>query len=191
MKKITFFITAISMAAMVLSGCGLLDKANGIILYGDEEKVLASLKEEHKGQEWKESLSIKLVEADEKRLMIMDESSANYLVRKELLREVDDGRNTEAVSSIPKLSQGETLLFAKKADSDLNFDGLSDQMNYQGNIIVGDGRAYADMFLVITDEEFTDLEAEEKTMGIIQYNKDPDGIGNFDVEREQLVKIEG
>lgn len=29
MKKITFFITALSMAAMVLSGCGLLDKANG------------------------------------------------------------------------------------------------------------------------------------------------------------------
>lgn len=190
MKKFTFFITAISMAAMVLSGCGLLDKANGIILYGDEEKVLASLKEEHKGQEWKESLTIKLVEPDEKRLMIMDESSARYLVGKELLREVEDGRNTEAVSSIPELSQGESLLFAKKADSDLNFDGLSDQMNYQGNIIVGDGRAYADMFLVITDEEFADLEAEEKTMGIIQYNKDPDGIGSFDVEREQLVKIE-
>ncbi len=131
------------------------------------------------------------MEADDKRLMIMDESSAKYLVDKELLREVEDGRNTEAVSSIPELAQGETLLFAKKADSDLNFDGLSDQMNYQGNIIVGDGRAYADMFLVITDEEFADLEAEEKTMGIIQYNKDPDGIGSFDVEREQLVKIEG
>lgn len=190
MKKITLWILALCAAALVLSGCSLMDKANGIILYGDEEKVLSSLKEEHKGQVAKESLSVKLVDKDGKRLMVMDETSAQYLLEKELLRKVKDGRETEAVSSILELAEDEALLFAKKADSDTNFYSLPDQINYEGNIIIGDGRAYADMFLVVTDEDFTELDAEAKTMGIIQYNKDPDGIGSFDVEREQLVKIE-
>lgn len=190
MKIITLWITALCAATMVLSGCSLMDKANGIILYGDEQKVLASLKEEHKGQVAKESLSVKLVDAGEKRLMIIDETSVQYLMEKELLQEVKDGRDTEAVSSIPELAEGEALLFAKKADRDIKFGSLAYQMNYEGNIIIGDGRAYADMFLVVTDKDFTEFEAEEKTMGIIQYNKDPDGIGGFDVEREQLVKIE-
>jgi hypothetical protein len=44
MKKITLWITALCAGAIILSGCNILDKANGIILYGDEEKVLASLK---------------------------------------------------------------------------------------------------------------------------------------------------
>ncbi|RLQ92527.1 lipoprotein BA_5634 family protein [Planomicrobium sp. Y74] len=190
MKKITLWLAALCGGAIILSGCNILDKANGIILYGDEEKVLSSLKEEHKGQVEKESLSVKLMHTDGKRLMIMDETSAQYLLEKELLQEVKDGRDTEALSSIPELAEGETLLFAKKEDSDIGFDSLPDQMNYEGNIIIGDGRVYADMFLVVTDESFTELEAEAKTMGIIQYNKDPGGIGGFGVEKEQLVKIE-
>lgn len=190
MKKITLWITALCAGAVILSGCNLLDKANGIILYGDEEKVLSSLKEEHKGQVEKDSLSVKLMDADGKRLLVMDETSAQYLAGKELLREVEDGKDTEAVSSLPEIAEGEAVLFAKKADSSVNLESLAVQVNYEGNIIIGDGRVYADLFLVVADKEFPAIDAEEKTMGIIQYNKDPDGIGGFDVEKEQLVKIE-
>lgn len=190
MKKVTLWITVLCAGAVFLSGCNILDKANGIILYGDEEKVLSSLKEEHNGQVEKDSLSVKLMEADGKRLLVMDESSAQYLVSKELLRKVEDGGDTEAVSSIPELAEGEAILFAKKADSATNLKSFVKQLKYEGNIIIGDGRVYAELFLIVADEQFPEFEAEEKTMGIIQYNKDPDGIGGFDVEKEQLVKIE-
>ena len=191
MKKITLWITALCAGAIILSGCNILDKANGIILYGDEEKVLASLKEEHKGQIEKDSLLVKLMEADGERLLIMDVTSAQYLIDKALLREVEDGKDSEAVPSLPEIAEGEAILFAKKADSNIHLESLAVQVNYEGNVIIGDGRVYADFFLVLADEEFQKFDAEEKTMGIIQYNKDPDGIGGFDVEKEQLVKIEG
>lgn len=190
MKKMTLWVTALCAGAVILSGCNILDKANGIILYGDEEKVLSSLKEEHKGQVEKDSLSVKLMETEGKRLLVMDETSAQYLAGKKLLREVEGGRDTDAVSSIPELAEGEAILFAKKADSDIKLESFAEQLKYEGNIIIGDGRVYADLFLVVADEQFPEFEAEEKTMGIIQYNKDPDGIGGFDVEKEQLVKIE-
>lgn len=189
MKKSIFLLGSL-FAAVILSGCGLLDKANGILLYGDKENVLASMKEEHKGQVDKKYLSIKILEDEDKRILVMDESSAKYLMDTELLREVVDGSDTEAVTSLPELAQGEGFLFAKNEDREHKVAGQEVKLAYEGNVIIGDGRVYTDMFQVVTDGDFKAMDGAEKTLGIIKYDKDPDGIGGFDVEKEQLVKIE-
>lgn len=190
MKKKALLMVSAFLAAMVLTGCSLFETANGIILYGDEEKVLSSLEEEHKGQVEKDSFSVKIIEADDKRTLIMDESTAKELVEKELLKKVS-GDDAKAIPELPKSSQGEGVLFAKTPDDANGLEGLELATKYEGNIIIGDGRAYVDRFLVVTEDDFKSISGTDKAIGVIQYKKDPDGIGAFDVDREQLVRIGG
>lgn len=189
MKRLLIGCTAAFMATSLLAGCSIFDKANGIILYGDEQKILDSLKEEHKGQTEKENFSIKIVETDDERIMVMDEDTAQALAGKQLLRKVVDGDDTEAVESLPELEKGGNILYAKKELDEVTIDEEIFKTSYEGNIIIGDGRAYADMFLIVDNKDWPAVAGAEKAIGIIQYNKDPDDIGKFDVERAQLVKI--
>lgn len=189
MKKQVLLMASAFLGAMVLTGCSLFETANGIVLYGDEAKVLSSLEEEHKGQIEKDSYSVKIIEKDDKRTLVMDDNTAKALVEMDLLKEV---KNNEAksLSELPKATQGEGVLFAKTSDEVNMFDGMDLSTKYEGNVIIGDGRVYVDMFLVVTEDDFEEISGTEKTIGVIQYDKDPDGIGAFDVDREQLVRIE-
>ena len=58
-------------------------------------------------------------------------------------------------------------------------------------MVIGIGRAYADMFLIVNDEDWSSLEGTEKTLAILEYDKDPgkDGL-DYDVEEVQLVQIQ-
>ncbi|MGI2329030.1 lipoprotein BA_5634 family protein [Planococcus sp. YIM B11945] len=187
MKKKLLGFTAALMASVLLTGCGLFEKANGIILYGDEQKILESLKQEPKGE--KEKFSIKVVETENERMMVINEETAQALVDKELLKKVMDNDKTKAISSLPKVAKGESILYAKKEKDGLVLEGQTLKTTYEGNSIIGDGRAYVDMFLIVDNEDWPAIEGAEKTMGIIQYKKDPDGMKDFDVERAQLVRI--
>ncbi|WP_033543135.1 lipoprotein BA_5634 family protein [Planococcus sp. CAU13] len=188
MKEKVLLTAAAFLGAMVLTGCSLFETANGIVLYGDEEKVLSSLEEEHKGQIEKDSYSVKIIEADDKRALVMDEATAKVLIEKELLKKVE-GDDAKAISELPKISEGEGVIFAKTSDDASVLGGMDLTAKYEGNIIIGDGRAYVDMFLVVTEEDLHSISGTDKTIGVIQYNKDPDGIGAFGVDREQLVRI--
>lgn len=155
----------------VLTECSLFETANGIILYGDEEKVLSSLQEEHKRQVEKDSFSVKIIEADDKRTLIMDEATAKELVEKELLKGVE-GDDAKAITKLPKISQGEGVLFTKTPDDANGLEGLELATKYEGNIIIGDGRVYGDRFLVVTADDFQRIEVTGKAFGVVQYKKD-------------------
>lgn len=188
MKKKALLMVSAFLGAMALTGCSLFETANGIILYGDEEKVLSSLEEEHKGQVEKDSFSVKIIEADEKRTLVMDEPTAEILMEKELLKKVS-GDDAKAISELPETIQGECVLFAKTEEDANGLEGLGLATKYEGNIIIGDGRVYVDRFLVVTADDFQGIEGIDKAIGVIQYKKDPDGIGAFGVDKEQLVRI--
>lgn len=189
MKKGIVTIGLTCMAAMALTGCGLFEKANGIILYGDQEKVEEALKEEHKGQVEKDLFSVKVIEEDDTTTLVLTNETVQFLVDNELLSKVINDKKAEAISSLEEVEAGEGLLFAKSQTAAEEFGSLDLDVNYGENHVIGDGRAYADMFLVVADEDFKDLAGADKMMGLIEYNKDPDGIGSFGVDKEQLVRF--
>ena len=58
-------------------------------------------------------------------------------------------------------------------------------------MVIGEGRVYADLFLIVTDEDWATLEGTEKTLAILKYDKDPSADGlSYDVEKTQLVRIQ-
>lgn len=202
MKKTVLVCASAVLAGTLLSGCGWFSKANGIILYGDEAQVEEAVKLEENGlagdNDKKMNMTdekqypFKLVEDDGKRVMVLNEKTAQALAEMELLREVTKGSKTEPISRVPDLSKGEAVLYAKREQEKLNLGGSDLQADFGGNWIIGDGRAFVDKFLIVDDSDWKEMAGEEKTMAVMEYDKDPSvRLSEFDVDGSQLVKIEG
>lgn len=175
---------------LTLTGCSLFPKANGIILYGDEQQITDSLDQEKENLIEEEQFTIKLADEEEQRIMIMNEETAHALIEKGLIMKVKNANESEAISSIPELAQGESILFAKEVRNEISIEGQSFDVKYEGNNIIGDGRIYVDMFLIVDDTDWLSIKGKEKTLAIMEYKSDPsDRMGLFDVEGTQLVKI--
>ena len=71
---------------------------------------------------------------------------------------------SEAVSSIPTLVQGQSILFAKEKMNEISIEGQSFDVKYEGNNIIGDGRTYVDMFLIVDDTDWPSIKGKEKNL---------------------------
>lgn len=190
MKRILLTSVSMIVLGLTLTGCSLFPKANGIILYGDEQQIADSLDQEKENLVEEEQFTIKLSEEEEQRIMIMNEETAHALIEKGLIMEVKNVNESEAVSSLPTLAQGQSILFAKEKMNEISIEGQSFDVKYEGNNIIGDGRTYVDMFLIVDDTDWPSIKGKEKTLAIMEYKSDPsDRMGLFDVEGTQLVKI--
>lgn len=190
MKKTLSVCAAAIMAGTLMTGCSLFQKANGIILYGDEVKVAEALEQEKEEFIGESQYPIKIVAEAGEWMMVLSEETAQAIADKELLREVTSGDKTKAISSVAKLSEGEAVVYAKNEQEQLNLDGQNLKASYGGNSIIGDGRAYVEKFLIVDDADWPKIEGEEKFMAIMEYKKDPSiKLMDFDVDDTQLVRV--
>lgn len=178
-------------------------KANGVILYGEEEEILNAVEnvkekgEKKEREKEKEKLveeeqhKIKILTDDNRQIMMLTEKTAQSLVKKKLISEITNQEkgNTKAISSLSKVAKGEALLFTKEESYELEIENIN--ITYEGNLIIGEGRAYADMFLLVNDEDWASLKGTEKMMAILKFDKDPSANGfSYEVEQAQLVRIQ-
>lgn len=182
------------LAGSMLTGCSAIkeafQKANGVILYGDQQQIAASFQKEKDDLIEKDEYPIKVVENGEKKILILNENTAKDLVKKQLLKKVTNETDTEPITSLPEVTKGKGVLFAKQKTEEVHLEGVQLEVSYEGNKVIGDGRRYVDMFLIVDEDDFSAIKGIEKTMGIIKYDKDPDKkLPGYDVEQVQLVRI--
>ncbi|MBM7599508.1 hypothetical protein JOC34_001876 [Virgibacillus halotolerans] len=195
MKKIIGLCLTIIVAGSLMSGCGqikdIFEKGNGVIIYGDDNAVKNGFKEHKKHIKEKDSYPYKTTETGDQTVIILEKKTASVLIEKGLLKEVLKDSETEAMKKLPKTSKGEAILFAKENMDKLEINDHPIDISYGGNTIIGDGRTYGDIFLIVDKSNWEKIDEEEKTMGIIQFDKDPKKLlKDFDVDAFQLVKIE-
>ncbi|WP_102272634.1 lipoprotein BA_5634 family protein [Cytobacillus massiliigabonensis] len=194
MRKILSVCMTAILASSMITGCSAIkdvfEKANGVILYGDQQQITDSIKQEQNDLIKKDEYAIKVVENGGKKILLLNEKTAKDLVEKELIKKVTNETDTEPITSLPKVTKGKGVLFAKQK-AEVHLDGMQLDVSYEGNKVIGDGRRYVDMFLIIDDADFSVIKGDEKAMGIIKYDKDPaKKLPGFDVEQVQLVRIE-
>ncbi|MCM3357300.1 lipoprotein BA_5634 family protein [Psychrobacillus sp. FSL K6-4046] len=190
MKKLLIIFLTTVIATTVLTGCNLLAKANGVILYGEQQDIIDSVERDKKEIIEEEQFTIKMIEQGQQKVMVLTEETAKELVSKQLIREITNQEKgkTKVAKSLSKVSEGEGLLFAKQKVEKLD---AMENVKYEGNLIIGEGRAYTDMFLIVTNADYDAIEGTEKTMAVLKYDKDPSADGlKYDVEKTQLVRIE-
>jgi len=191
MKKIILGILTTFMAVVVLSGCNMFAKANGVILYGEEEEILNAVEIEKDDLVQEEQHKIKMITNNDRQIMILTVETAQSLVKKKLIKEItnQEKAKTKAISSLPKVAKGEGIFFTKEKSDELEIENINSK--YEGNLIIGDGRVYADHFLIVNNEDWASLKGTEKSLAILKYDKDPSADGlSYDVEKAQLVRIQ-
>ncbi|GKU77010.1 lipoprotein BA_5634 family protein [Paenibacillus sp. L3-i20] len=192
-KKAMLLCASTVIAGSIMAGCGLFSKANGFILYGEQQQVDEAILKEANQLKEKDAYTIKVAEDKGDKIVILDHTTANKLVKKGLIKEVRTEEKVEALKALPSVEKGKGILFAKQTLSEVQIDGQPMAVEYKGNTIIGDGRRYGEMFLILEDTDWKDIKGDEKTMAILKYKKDPSkrlkGLTETEIEKAQLVKI--
>ena len=194
MKKVIGLIVVGVASVAILSGCGLLNdiagKANAVVFYGDEENVQEIIDSEKKEAEKYGQYDMKFLEQDEKKIMIMDQQTAQALLKDGLWRTVNEKNSTDKMKTIPDMKKDQAILFAKEANKEINIEESELEVSYGGNMIIGEGRTYVDLFLIMPDELYGAIASKEQSIGYLRYATDPSGkIQGIDVEYIQLLRM--
>ncbi|RAS91781.1 hypothetical protein A3863_04700 [Priestia endophytica] len=192
MKRLLSVCTTVVVVGSLMTGCNsaknAFQKANGVIVYGNQQQIGDALSQDKKDIKETDEYTVKIAEVGKQDMMILDKTTAKSLVEKKLLKEVTKNNDTKAVTSLPKVTKDNSILFAKQESKE---DKLAGQkITYEGNKIIGDGRSYVDEFLIVDDSQFATIKGSKKEMAIIKYDKDPsEKLSEFDGDEVQLVKI--
>ncbi len=97
--------------------------------------------------------------------------------------------NTKPLDKLPAVTTEQGVLFAKEKVENATLDGA--KLKYEGNTIIGSGRAYTDMYAIVDDATYNNVKGDEKSVGVLKFDKDPskEFPGYNGVEASQLVKI--
>ncbi len=173
MKKVKLGLVAV-MSAAVFSGCSIMDmiapQANGVLMYGDEAVVQQTIDQHKKEIESEAKYTVKFDKVNDQKVLIMNKTTAEKFVKEKLLRKVD-GEDTKPITTLPSVSNDAGIVFAKTEQSDIVIGDK--KMKYEGNVILGDARKYADMFAVVSDSAYETLSAPVKTVGVVEFKENP------------------
>lgn len=201
----SLIVSAIGLISVLLiSGCSLnqiIEKvspqAEGVILYGNEDTVNNDIDGNREGLKSSDTYTVKLNQDDENKVMIINKKTAKDLVNQGLLRKVsDDPENadkTEPIDSLPKVTKDTSVLFASQEVDNVEVGEKQYDVSYKGNVIIGDGRSYADSFMVVDDSIWNAIDGKEKTVGVLQFDKEHNPkkkMMDFKAEKAQLISIE-
>ncbi|HFU7090033.1 TPA: lipoprotein BA_5634 family protein [Bacillus cereus] len=191
MKKLVGIGLAAAISFGALSGCSLLEeKANGMVTYGNEKQINRVIDLNNNNIKEKDTYKMKLATLEDKKVLVMDKKTGEKLVKKELVKKVETDDTTKAIDKLPTVTAEQGVLFAKEKVENTTIDGI--QLKYEGNIIIGDARSYADMFAIVDDTTYKKVNGEEKSVGVLKFDKDPKDIMmnvTKETEATQLVKI--
>ncbi|GAB6422786.1 lipoprotein BA_5634 family protein [Bacillus luti] len=192
-KKLLGLGMAALFSVSVLSGCSTLDsllgRANTVVVYGDKEQVNKAsdtYKDEVKNID---KYGVKMIELNSKKIMVINDFVAEKMVEKGLLKKVDAKDDVTPLKEIPKSDTG-SIFSKNKADEVVK---KGQKLKYGGNVVIGDGRVYADMFAIVKDEVYKELQGTEKSVGVLEFSADPDEKIlplSKEVEKAQLVKMD-
>lgn len=187
-----FFVT-------ILGACSLDDIANsvspqalGLLIYDDHETIDQTIEEFSNKALTQETWQVKMVEtsADET-IMVIPESAAQLMLANHLWHEVIHNEKANVVYELPKITTDQAVLFTKTDTDKVDIEAI--HAFNKGNIVLGNGRKYTDMFVITANEQWESLQAEEKTIGFLHFSKEENPKYKLnqlrDVEAVQLVDV--
>ncbi|MDR2995457.1 lipoprotein BA_5634 family protein [Bacillus cereus] len=187
MKKVKLGIVAV-MSAAVFSGCSIMDmiapQANGIVMYGDETGVQKTMDQYKDKIESQNKFEAKLGTVNEKKVLIMNKTTAEKMVKEKMLKKVVK-EDVEPIKALPSISDEAGIVFAKE-EKDVEIDGK--KMKYEGNVVIGDARKYTDMYVVVSDTEYAKINQPVKTIGLAAFKENPKKEIFPDIKKDSKVE---
>ncbi len=188
MKQVKLGLVAI-MSAAVFSGCSIMDmvapQAKGVVMYGDETGVQKTMDQYKDKIESQNKFEAKLGTVNEKKVLIMNKTTADKMVKEKMLKKVVK-EDVEPIKELPSISDEAGIVFAKEEQKDVVIDGK--KMKYEGNVVIGDARKYTDMYAVVSDAEYVKINEPVKTIGLVAFKENPKKEIFPDIKRDSKVE---
>ncbi|WP_459502892.1 lipoprotein BA_5634 family protein [Bacillus sp. C1] len=182
MKKIISFFMLIVLIITSLSACSSSEEnkrpANGMIMIGDEQFTLPLFERYKENIKEKEVFEVKTGIFDEKKVLIIDESTAQVMIKNQILRKSDmnDHYGYTSIKKLPEIPKGVSLLFTHEDEKHITSIDLNSKeipVSYNSDAWIGNSRdSESQWYLIVAKKDvYREMEAAETKLQLIHFKK--------------------
>lgn len=150
--------------------------ANGLLIIGDENKISPIINRYQEITKENEVFSVKKGTYGNGQVLILNESTAQALIKAKVFRKRDNGSNFMPVNTLPKFPKEGSLLFAQEDEKTLKsikLEGKEVPVIYNSDAWIGNKRNYPTQWYVIVSKNniYKEIKANETKMHLLQLKK--------------------
>ncbi|NUC18147.1 hypothetical protein HUC00_14725 [Bacillus mycoides] len=149
--------------------------ANGLLIIGDENKISPIINRYQEITKENEVFSVKKGTYGNGQVLILNESTAQALIKEKVFRKRDNGSNY-IIDTLPKFPKEGSLLFAQEDEKTLKsikLEGKEIPVIYNSDAWIGNKRNYPTQWYVIVSKNniYKEIKANETKMHLLQLKK--------------------
>ncbi|MEK4096949.1 lipoprotein BA_5634 family protein [Bacillus sp. FSL E2-0195] len=150
--------------------------ANGLLIIGNENKISPIINRYQEITKANEVFSVKTGTYGNGQVLILNESTAQALIKAKVFRKRDNGSNFMPVNTLPKFPKEGSLLFAQEDEKTLKsikLEGKEVPVIYNSDAWIGNKRNYPTQWYVIVSKNniYKEIKANETKMHLLQLKK--------------------
>ncbi|MED0889029.1 lipoprotein BA_5634 family protein [Bacillus mycoides] len=150
--------------------------ANGLLIIGNENKISPIINRYQEITKENEVFSVKTGIYGNGQVLILNESTAQALIKAKVFRKRDNGSNFMPVNTLPKFPKEGSLLFAQEDEKTLKsikLEGKEVPVIYNSDAWIGNKRNYPTQWYVIVSKNniYKEIKANETKMHLLQLKK--------------------
>ena len=150
--------------------------ANGLLIIGDENKISPIINRYQEITKENEVFSVKTGTYGNGQVLILNESTAQALIKAKVFRKRDNGSNFIPVNTLPKFPKEGSLLFThedEKTMKSIELEGKEVPVIYDSDAWIGNNRNYPTQWYVIVSKNsiYKEIKANETKMHLLQLKK--------------------
>ncbi|EOO39266.1 lipoprotein BA_5634 family protein [Bacillus mycoides] len=150
--------------------------ANGLLIIGNENKISPIINRYQEITKANEVFSVKTGTYGNGQVLILNESTAQALIKAKVFRKRDNGSNFIPVNTLPKFPKEGSLLFAQEDEKTLKsikLEGKEVPVIYNSDAWIGNKRNYPTQWYVIVSKNniYKEIKANETKMHLLQLKK--------------------
>lgn len=178
MKRIltVFMLTIIILISF--SACSKKDNAfpaNGVLIIGDDNNILPIINRYQEITKENEVFSVKKSEVGNGHVLIINESTAQALIKEKVFRKRDNDSDY-IIDTLPKFPKEGSLLFTsedEKTMKSIKIEGKEIPVTYDSDAWIGNNRKYSTQSYVIVAKNsvYKEIKANETKMHLLQLKK--------------------
>ncbi|MEI5892093.1 hypothetical protein DXB51_23085 [Bacillus cereus] len=177
-RTVTILILTI-LLLISFSACSKKDStfpANGVLIIGDENKTSSIINRYQEITKENELFSVKTGKFGNGQVLILNESTAQALIKANVFRKRDNGSNFIPINTLPKFSKEGSLLFAQEEEKNLKsieLEGKEISFTYNSDAWIGNTRKYPTQWYVIVAKNsvYKEIQAKETKMQLLHLKK--------------------
>lgn len=177
-KTLSIFILSI-LILISLSACSKNENrfpANGVLIIGDGNHTSTIMNRYKENTKEYEVFSVKTGRFDQKRVLILNESTAKAMIKAKVFRKRDHSSHSKPLDKLPNFPKESSLLFINEEEKNIKsieIEGKAIPVTYDSDAWIGNNRNYGTLWNVIVanNSVYKEIQANETKMHFLHLKK--------------------